>query len=50
MAITLGTITGIGLGFEFIRKDPDDEIVESVIVIDFFILRCFIWLGDKDNE
>jgi hypothetical protein len=48
MSITLGTINGLGLGFEFIQKDPEDEIDESVIVIDFFILRCFIWFGDNE--
>lgn len=46
MDMTLDIFNGLCFGIEYIGKDADDDIEESVIVIDFACIRCIIWLGD----
>lgn len=49
MNVTFGLINGMNIGIEFIAKDPDEDILESAIIIDLIIFRIAIWLNDEDE-
>lgn len=48
MEITFGFFNGFGLGIEYIGRNDDDGIDESVVIIDFACFRVIIWTGDFD--
>ncbi len=49
MNITLGLINGLCFGIEFIGRDKDEEIDESVVIIEFAFFRMIIWLNDFEE-
>lgn len=48
MDITFDLINGLQFGIEFIGKDEDEGIDESVIIVDIACFRTIIWTGDYD--
>lgn len=42
MAFGVGTIYGVGLGFEYFPDDGEDEVVKSAVTIDVLIFRFYI--------
>lgn len=39
---------GFGLGIEYVGKNLDDDIDESVIIIEIACFRWIIWTGDYE--
>ena len=38
-------IHGLSLGLEFVEASPEDDIPDSMIILDFFILRFIFKIG-----
>lgn len=49
MEVTFDLINGLCFGIEYVGKDLDQDIDESVVVVEFAFLRAIIWLGDYDE-
>ena len=48
MDVTFDFINGLCFGIEYVGKNLDDEIDESVIIIEFACVRAIIWTGDYE--
>ncbi len=48
MDITFDLINGLAFGIEYVGKDTDEGIDESVIIVDLACIRAIIWTGDFD--
>ena len=48
MSITLDLIHGLCFGIEYIGKNLEEGLEESVVVIDFACFRTIIWTGDYE--
>lgn len=48
MDITFDLINGLAFGIEYVGKDLEQDIDESVIIVEFACVRCIIWTGDYD--
>ena len=46
MNITFDLIHGLAFGIEYVSKDLDQEIDESIIIIEFACVRAIFWTGD----
>lgn len=47
MDFTVDLINGLCFGIEYVGKDLEAEIDESVIIVEFACFRCIIWTGDN---
>ena len=43
-------MNGLGIGIEYIGKDLDEDIDESVVILEILCFRMILWLGDFDEE
>ena len=48
MNTTFELINGLCFGIEYVGKNLDDEIDESVVIIEFVCFRAIIWTGDYE--
>lgn len=48
MNVTFDLINGLCFGIEYVGKDLDQDIDESVVILEFACLRAIIWTGDFD--
>ena len=46
MNVTFDLINGLCFGIEYVGKNLDEDIDESVIIVEFACLRAIIWTGD----
>ena len=49
MYFSFDLINGLCFGIEFVGKNLDDGIDESVIIVDFAFFRMMIWLNDFEE-
>jgi hypothetical protein len=49
MYFSFDLINGLCFGIEFVGKDLDDGIDESVIIVEFAFFRMTIWLNDFEE-
>lgn len=48
MNVTFDLINGLCFGIEYVGKNLDEDIDESVIIIEVACFRAIIWTGDFD--
>jgi len=48
MNTTMSLINGFGFGVEYIAKDLEEDIDESVWIIEFLFFRWMIGMGDYE--
>lgn len=48
MDVTFEVFNGIGLSIEYVGKDLDDDIDESVVIVEIACFRWIIWTGDHE--
>ena len=48
MNITFDFINGLCFGIEYVGKNLNEDIDESVVIVEFACLRAIIWTGDNE--
>lgn len=48
MNVTFDFINGLCFGIEYIGKDLEEDIDESVIIVELAFVRAIIWTGDYE--
>ena len=46
MDITFDVFNGLAIGIQYVGKSQEDDIEESVIIVEFLCFRAMIWLND----
>ena len=46
MEITFDVMNGFGIGLEYVGKDLDKDIDESVVILEVACFRWILWLDD----
>ncbi len=49
MDVTMDIFNGFGIGIEYVEKDLDQDIEESVVIIELACFRWIIWTGDYED-
>ncbi len=46
MDITFDIFNGLAFGIEYVGKSEEDDIDESVIIVELLCFRAILWLND----
>lgn len=46
MDITFDVFNGLAIGIQYVGKSEEDDIDESVVIVEFLCFRAMIWLND----
>jgi energy-converting hydrogenase Eha subunit F len=49
MDLTFEVINGLCFGIEYVSKDLDEDLEESVIIIEIACFRWILWMGDCEE-
>jgi hypothetical protein len=48
MSVSFDFINGLCFGIEYVGKNLDEGIDESVVILEFACIRAIIWTGDYE--
>lgn len=48
MSVTFDMIHGLAFGIEYVGKNLEDEIDETVVIVELGFIRAIIWTGDYE--
>lgn len=49
MEVTFDVFNGFGISIEYVGKDLEEDIDESVVIIELACFRWIIWSGDFEE-